>query len=159
MNLSELNNTEYLLYDSNNSSYGYNQQKNKDMYNNIDKSRTRVSVYSENPQQTHNISHTLRQSNHTNVSDKLHNERSDDHKFCENECNTQSFIKLIDAYKKKNDILQDRIKYTDQVCNLQLDFSNSGQPMVDTASLKYYVKLEIFMLILLLVLIISYSIV
>ena len=130
------------------------------MYNEIDNSRTPVSVYSEIPQQTINTSHTSNQSEQSNVLDKLHNGRTDDHKIIENQCgNTQSFIEIINAYKKKNDILKNHIKYTDQVCKLQLDFSNSGQPTVDTASLKYYVKLEMFILTLLLVFIICYSIV
>ena len=107
-----LNNTEYLLYDFNDSSYGSGQQQNKDMYNEIDNSRTPVSVYSEIPQQTINTSHTSNQSEQSNVLDKLHNGRTDDHKIIENQCgNTQSFIEIINTYKKKNDILKNHIKY------------------------------------------------
>ena len=102
--------------------------------------------------------------NNDEILNKLYQARIDDKKFIEEQSkNMVSLVEIIDAYQTEQNILKNRIKQNDKLdkpdnldnlCKLQLDFTNSKIMDTNTTNLKQYVKLEMLLLTLLFVLII-----
>ena len=90
--------------------------------------------------------------------DNLYKIRMDDQKFMEEQSkNMLSLVDIINTYQEENVSLKNKMNEKDQICKLQLDVANSGLLNdADTSYLKNYIKIEIFLLVLLFILIIFY---
>jgi len=169
----ELDNTDYLMFDSH---YGVNPNGSNDnfpRYNDEDIQNGPTTVYSnesiKNKQINPHIYRVAIDTSQDNVKGKESFNtvsqsqdqlklKLNDQKFVEQQSkNMLQLVEIIDAYQKENNDLKNKINEKEQVCKLQLDYANSTMAHInEPTNLKQYIKIEIFVLVLLLTFIIYF---